>query len=65
MNDEWRMACKRARGGTGFQPVKSGILPDFARTKTAQTMISAARKERPDAPNHQGRAGVRAVVQLT
>jgi hypothetical protein len=23
-------------GGTGFQPVKSGILPDFVRTKAAR-----------------------------
>jgi hypothetical protein len=24
-------------GGTGFQPVKSGILPDFARTTIIRT----------------------------
>jgi len=34
--DRNQTALFQIRGGTGFQPVKSGISPDFARTLTAQ-----------------------------
>ena len=41
-------ACSQVPGGTGFQPVKSGILPDFERTQTARTSTRSARTEHPD-----------------
>jgi hypothetical protein len=38
--------AKSDPGGTGILPVKSGILPDFARTHTVRALQSTARNNR-------------------